>query len=282
MRAIPLLVLLLLLGRAPAEAAERIVSVGGAVTEIVFALGQGERVVAVDSTSLHPPEADALPDVGYMRRLSAEPILALRPDLVLAVEGSGPPAALDQLRAAGVRVEVVTGDPSVEGIGRRIRAVGALLGAAPAAEALARRVEGELAALERVVAGVPRRPAVLFLIGLGRGAPMAGGSGTAADTMIRLAGGRNAAADLEGYKPLSPEAAVAARPELLLVMRQTLEAVGGPEAILSQPALAATPAGASGRLVAMDGLLLLGLGPRTPAAVRELAQALHPGLDLGG
>lgn len=277
-----LLFLLLAAWALPAAAAERIVAVGGAVTESVYALGQGHRLVAVDSTSQYPAEADALPDVGYMRRLSAEPILALRPDLVLAIEGSGPPAVLEQLRRSGVPVETVPNEPTVSGIGSKLRTVGTILGVAAEAEILAARIEAELGRIAQAMAAIRNRPSVLFLISVGRNTPMAGGADTAAATMIELAGGRNAVAELIGYKPLSAEAAVAARPDTILVMTQTLEVMGGVDAILALPALAATPAGAAGRLVAMDGMLLLGLGPRTPQAVRELATALHPDLDLGG
>lgn len=277
-----LLFLLLAAWVLPAAAAERIVAVGGAVTESVYALGQEHRLVAVDSTSQYPAEADALPDVGYMRRLSAEPILALRPDLVLAIEGSGPPAVLEQLRRSGVPVETVPNEPTVSGIGSKLRTVGTILGVAAEAEILAARIEAELGRIAQAMAAIRNRPSVLFLISVGRNTPMAGGADTAAATMIELAGGRNAVAELIGYKPLSAEAAVAARPDTILVMTQTLEVMGGVDAIFALPALAATPAGAAGRLVAMDGMLLLGLGPRTPQAVRELATALHPDLDLGG
>lgn len=277
-----LLFLLLAAWVLPAAAAERIVAVGGAVTESVYALGQGHRLVAIDSTSQYPAEADALPDVGYMRRLSAEPILALRPDLVLAIEGSGPPAVLEQLRRSGVPVETVPNEPTVSGIGSKLRTVGTILGVAAEAEILAARIEAELGRIAQAMAAIRNRPSVLFLISVGRNTPMAGGADTAAATMIELAGGRNAVAELTGYKPLSAEAAVTARPDTILVMTQTLEIMGGVDAILALPALAATPAGAAGRLVAMDGMLLLGLGPRTPQAVRELATALHPDLDLGG
>lgn len=271
-----LLLVLLVALPAAADAAERLIAVGGAVTEIVHALGRGDRLVAVDSTSRYPPAVAALPDVGYMRRLSAEPILALRPDLVLAIEHSGPPATLDQLRAAGVRVEVIADVPTVAGIGDKVRTIGRLLDAATDADALASRIEGELAAATAAAAAMTDRPRVLFLIAAGKGAPMAAGVETAADAMIRLAGGVNALSGFTGYKPLSPEAAMAARPDVVLAMVQTVEAMGGRAAVLGLPGIAETPAGRGGRLVAMDGMLLLGFGPRTPEAVRELGRQLHP------
>ena len=76
------------------DPASRVVSIGGAVTEIVYALGEEARLVARDTTSNYPPEATALPDVGYIRRLSPEGVMSVRPDLILSEEGAGPPEAL--------------------------------------------------------------------------------------------------------------------------------------------------------------------------------------------
>jgi iron complex transport system substrate-binding protein len=261
-------------------AQERIVSIGGDVTEIVYALGAGQRVVAVDSTSLWPPEADALPDVGYVRALSAEPIVALAPDLVLASAASGPPAALEQLRAVGTRLETITDAFGPAGVIAKIDAIARVLHLEPAGSELADSVRRELDAVTARLAGVARRPRVLFVLGTGRGAPMAAGSGTAADSIIGLAGGLNAVTGYQGYKPLSPEAALLAQPEVVLAMSSTVERAGGPAALLSLPELRDTPAARRNRLVSMEGMLLLGFGPRTPAAIRQLGAALHPELGL--
>lgn len=275
----PLLAGLLLLGwTGAADAAERIVSIGGAVTEIVYALGAADRLVAVDSTSTWPPEADRLPDVGYMRRLSAEPIVAMRPDLVIAVEGSGPESALEQLRGAGVSVETVPEGYSAEGIAAKVERVAALLGREEQGTALAARVRAAMAGVEQKVAATSGRPRVLFLMSASRGAPMAAGRHTAADAVIRLAGGENVVQGYDGYKALSPEATVAAAPDYVLAMRDTVEAMGGPERLLALPELSVK---GDTKVVAMDGLLLLGFGPRTPEAVAELAATLHPELPKG-
>jgi iron complex transport system substrate-binding protein len=273
--------LLAALPAAPAFAqSRRIVSIGGAVTEIIYALGMGGNVVAVDSTSTWPPEARALPGVGYMRQLSAEPIIAMAPDLVLATDSSGPAAALAQLRDAGTRLEVVADPPSADGVAPKVRQVAALLDKAAQGEAMADAIDARLASLGQAIALGKEHPSVLFLMSAGRGAPMAAGGHTAAQAMITLAGGRNAVTGYDGYKPLTPEAAVLAAPDLILAMDQTVEAIGGPAAVLALAELRDTPAAKAGRLVAMEGQLLLGFGPRTPDALRALAMALHPGLAL--
>ena len=257
---------------------ERLVALGGDVTEIVFALGAGERLVAVDSTSDHPPAAADLPDLGYFRRFAAEPIVALEPDLVLASAASGPPVVLKQLRAARVPVTIVPNDPGLDGLLAKIAAVGRALDRQAAADALAAEVEAEVARACERVATAEYRPRVLFVLNVGRGAPLAGGADTSAAAIIDLAGGRNAVGGFAGYKPLSQEAALAAAPDVVLVPDHTLEAAGGPAALLDRPELRHTPAASAGHVVAMDGLLLLGFGPRLGRAVDELARALHPDL----
>jgi iron complex transport system substrate-binding protein len=270
----------LLISAGAVGATERVVSTSGAITEIVHALGAGDRLVAVDTTSVHPPSALSLPKIGYMRALSSEGILSVRPTLVLAASEAGPPQVIDQLRAAGVRIATVDDRHDADGVGVKIRQVAAALDMPDRGEQLARSVTGTFSAIARVVATVQQRPRVLFVMSVGRGAPMAAGQGTAADAVIRLAGGENAVRGYTGYKPLSQEAATNAAPDILLAMAQTVEQAGGAAAFMAQLQLGATPAGRDNRLVALDGTYLLGFGPRAPMAVADLARALHPGLAL--
>lgn len=257
-----------------------IVSIGGDVTEIVFALGDGDRVVAVDLTSRHPQAVHGLPQVGYMRALSAEPILSLSPALILAIADAGPPPVLDQLRAAGACVALAPDDHSAAGVLKKVAAVAAAIGKDAEGDALSRRLEADFAALRAAVAAAGDQPRVLFLFSVGEGAPMIGGRNSSADAIIRLAGGRNAIEDFEDFKPVSSEGVIAAQPDVLLVTELTLEKLGGIDGLLQRPDVAETPAGKAKRVVAMESLLLLGFGPRTPEAVRTLAQALHPDMAL--
>ena len=261
---------------AETETPERLVVAGGDLTEIVFALGAGDRVVGVDATSTHPPEAEARADIGYFRRLSAEGVLSLDPDMLIAAPEAGPEIALEQIAAAGVEIRTAPERAGTDGITAKIRFVGAALGRAEAAEALAARVESDLAEVREKVASIENRPRVLFVLVLRGGAPVVGGAGTAADVVIRLAGGRNAGAGVEGYKPMTREAILAARPDAVLMMESRAEAAGGIEAVLDRPEIRLTPAGRAERGIVMPGMLLLGFGPRTPEAVTRLARALHP------
>lgn len=256
--------------------AKRIVSVGGTVTEILFAIGAGERIVAVDTTSYYPEEATRKPDVGYMRQLSAEGILAQKPDLIIAEASSGPPDTLQILKASGVPIVMIDASPAIEAIGPRIRSVGEAVGLGPSADELARKVEADLEMVRKVAAArTGPRKKVLFTLSLANGRIMAAGSNTSADAMIGLAGGVNVGAGFSGYKPMADEAVIAAAPEALVVMRHSALNIT-PEQAFAIPSLKSSPAGQTGTFISMDGLFLLGLGPRTAEAAREFASKLYP------
>ncbi|WP_238368637.1 heme/hemin ABC transporter substrate-binding protein [Mesobacterium pallidum] len=260
---------------APAQRPADVLSIGGSVTEIVAALGQADRLQARDSTSTYPPEVTALPDLGYMRALSPEGVLAFAPSLILSDEGAGPPETLDVIRAAGVDFVEVPNEASLQGILDKIGAVGTALGVPDRAAALAEQVAAEMAA---ATDGADRpeaeRKRVLFILSARGGRITAAGRDTAADAIIRLAGGVNAVSDIDGYKPLTDEAIGRAAPDVILMMDRGDHAL--PEAeLFALPALRLTPAAETQAALRMDGLLLLGFGPRTPQAVRALNAALY-------
>ncbi|MEJ0017171.1 MAG: ABC transporter substrate-binding protein [Acetobacteraceae bacterium] len=270
----------LLLLTVPALAQERLLSLGGAVTETVLALDPGAALVGSDLTSQFPPRAAALPKVGYLRTLGAEGVLSLSPQLVLASADAGPPAALRQIEAAGVRVLSLPEAHTPEAALERVRLVGAALHREAEAQSVAAALRADLAQVQADVAATPGRPKVLFLLSAGPGAPMAAGTGTAADAMVRLAGGINAIEGVRGYRGLSAEAALLAEPDWIVTTSETLRGVGGTDRLLAGPGLAATPAGRARRVAAFDGLYLLGFGPRLAQAQRDLALALHPGATI--
>lgn len=262
---------------ARAQTPPRIVSVGSALTEIVYALGAEGMLVGVDTTSLHPTAARALPQVGYMRALSVEGVLSLKPTLVIATTAAGPATTLDQLRATGVEVLVLPDHYDYDSVIAKIAAVGRLTDKTAEADAMIARGRADMAELTKRLATATSKPRVLFLLSMGGGAPQAAGRDTAADGIIRLAGGTNAIDGYAGYRPLTPEAVLASRADFVLVTRQTVQAMGGIETLLDQPALRRTPAGRAGKVLQFDALLL-GFGPRTPQAAQDLASALHPEL----
>nr|WP_319483089.1 ABC transporter substrate-binding protein [uncultured Cohaesibacter sp.] len=258
---------------------DRIVSIGGALTEIIYALGGQDALVAIDTTSVYPPEALVdKPNVGYMRALSAEGVLATDPGLILMIEGAGPPEALDLLKAAGVPMVSVAERDSKEGILDKIKVVGKALGATEAAATLAQTVASEMDRIAATVSTIKgERKKILFLMSIKGGRLLVGGAQTQADAVIRLAGADNAAEGLTGFKPMSNEAIVKANPDVILMMSGTGMATPDADEIYSQPALSRTNAAHHKALIVMPGMYLLGFGPRTPHALAELVEALYPG-----
>lgn len=258
---------------------QRIVAIGGSLTEIVYALGQQDRLIARDTTSVFPREALELPDVGYMRALSPEGVLSVDPDLILTLEGAGPPEAMDVIRSASVSVVTVPETFDREGVLAKVEAVGEALGVEDEAADLATRIDADLRAAEEAAASADDSARVLFILSMEGGRVMASGTGTAADGMIRLAGGENAITDYPGYKQLTDEAIVTAAPDVILLMDRGGNLDPAPVDLSAQPALSATPAGETGRVIRMDGAYLLGFGPRTAEAATELAAKLQAGAD---
>lgn len=271
---------LVLFGAGAVQAAERIVSVGGAVTEIVYALGAGDELVGADTTSMYPAAARDLPRVGYMRQLSAEGLLSLAPTLLLITEEAGPPAVLRQLEATGLKTVLLPGGHQPGAVRNRIEGVARAVGQEARGQVLARQVDDDVARIGAALKGAGE-PRVLFLLSTsGGGAPLASGRNTAADTLIALAGAVNAVTAYEGYKPLTPESAVTLDPDYILIPNHSMDALGGVEAMAAMPGLKDTRAVRENRIVTMDMLTMLGFGPRIAMAMRQLAGALHPGLEL--
>jgi iron complex transport system substrate-binding protein len=261
-----------------AEAAEpqRIVSIGGSVTEVLYQVGVADRVVGVDTTSLYPSDAlKTKPNVGYLRALSAEGVLALSPDLIVMEKDAGPPETVALLDKAGLAVVHVPAGYELKELPQKIRTIAAAVGKRIEGDVIAEKVTTDLDRLQADLKRVERKRRVLFILSLVDGRPMAAGTNTAADAIIRLAGAENVFGEVKGYKTISPEAAASLQPDAILMITRSGAPLEGSD-ILKQPAFAETPAAKTNAFIKMDALYLLGFGPRTPDAARELAHRLYP------
>jgi iron complex transport system substrate-binding protein len=259
----------------------RIIPLNGDIAEIVFALGLGDNVVAVDTSATYPEDVNALPRIGYQRQLAAEGILALSPTLVIGNELAGPPEVLEQLESAGVTVVIFPDVTTIEGIPDKIQAIAAALGVPAAGEQLAAETLAEIEAAQELAASVDETRSAMFLYVRGATTQLIGGSGTTADAMIVASGATNAAAaaGIVDYQPMTAESLAAAQPDLLILLTAGLESVGGPEGLLEIPGVAQTPAAQNGAVIDFDDLYFLGFGPRTGEALHDLIVALHPELE---
>ncbi|MFJ8145485.1 hemin ABC transporter substrate-binding protein [Streptomyces sp. NPDC096048] len=262
------------------ERAERVVPLSGSLSEIVFTLGLGDRVVARDVTATFE-QAAKLPVVTRGHDVSAESVLSLRPDLVIAETTTGPEEAVDQIRAAGVPVLFVEAAGGLDDVGPRIRAVADALGVPAAGTELTQRSEDRITAVREEVEDVSHgdRPRVAFLYLRGSASVyLIGGADSGAGSLIEAAGAvdAGAASGLEkDFTAITSEALVKAAPDAILVMSKGLESVGGVDGLVKIPGVAQTPAGLDRRIVSVEDGVLLNYGPRTDQVLKSVVAQLY-------
>ena len=265
----------------PQQAAERtrIISIGGAATEIVFALGKGDEVVAVDLSSTYPPAARQLPQVGYIRQISPEGVLSMKPDLVVTSESLGPPAAKAAMKQVSIPVVWCPEPDSPEALYASLEKVGQALDREAEAAKLTAQIQEQLTDLELATAQWPEAPRVLFFMQppTPTRAGMVAGSSTRADELVKLAGGENAASDVTRYQPYALESIIAAQPEVILLGTSAGHGAGpkDAEALMGMKQLSEVPAVKNGRVITvpMDDL---SFGPRLGEAAARWSQTIAP------
>ena len=251
------------------HAAEKLVTIGGDVTEIVYALGAGNELVARDSTSLRPKAVLALPDVGYMRQLNTEGILSMHPSMVLSSELAEPSLVLQQLSQNGVKVVRVPGTPSINTVPEKIEVIAAALNRQAEGKKLITTYRSQLSTIRHDALPVK----MLFVMSHGGMSSMAAGQNTAADAMITSVGAKNAMQGFSRYRPLSQEGVIASAPDILLLTADGVKTLGGLDQVWKLPGVAMTPAGTNKRVLVLDDMSLLGFGLQTPAVMAQLRQA---------
>ncbi|PIB24258.1 hypothetical protein BFP76_03280 [Amylibacter kogurei] len=263
-------------GASHAQDYKRIASAGGDITEIIYGLGAGDRVIAVDSTSGYPAAVKDKAQIGYVRGLSAEGVLSIAPDLLIGADDMGPPNVIDNLRAANLDVAIAPLGQGGDRVVTKIKFVGETLGLQTRADELIADYSAKMAALADQVDALKTKPRVLFILSMRDGAPIVGGAETSANDIIELAGGVNVGEGFSGWKPMNSEALIAANPDVIVMSASHAENMGDDGAVLDRADIKLTNAGKAENLVKMDAMLLLGFGPRTPTAVAELMHHIHP------
>lgn len=262
------------------EDTSRVATLGGVFTETAYALGAQDRVAAIDASSFYPPEAlEEKPNFGYYRFLSAEPVLAQDPSLVIGNEETGPPEVVEQLRGAGVPILLLPDNNDTQAARDLIDTLGAIFEKPEEAEALIEQLEADVAEAEALVAQAQSSPRVLFVLQPPEAPLLVSGEISAAGNMITLAGGSHVFPGFRGYIPMTPEGIVESAPEVILTTEASVERLGGWDAVMEHPGIGQTPAADGGRVYAMEDLYLMGFGPRTGQAIADLALLLHPELE---
>ena len=270
---VALLLTLTLTGSALAD--HRIVSTDGITTEILFALGAGDAVVARDSGSLYPQAASELPDVGLGHQINPESILRFKPTVVIGRARPMSQPAFQVLESAGMNILRLDADPGIDVARKNIRQLAAYLGKKDAGEALISTIDTDLNSLAEKMAKQKEDDAPkILVIYLRPNATLLMGEDSNATALAHLAGATSALPGIMGYKPLNAEAVVSARPDIILCYKNGLKSVGGMDTLFKQPGISETPAARNKRVIVMDDLLLGGFGPRTGQALLELNHAL--------
>lgn len=254
---------------APAKK-EKIVSLNGAVTEIVAALGHEKEIVGRDVTSTYPESIKtSAKDLGHMRSISIEAIIALQPTIILATDKDMSPELLEKIKKSGIKTEVFKQDFTTEGSKKLIAEVAKALNHADY-KALEEKIDADL----KNVKPIANAPKVLFIYARGANMLMVSGTGTPVEKTIELAGGKNAVTDFTDFKPLTPEALIKSNPDVILMFDSGLGSLGGPQGVLKIPGVDKTNAGKNKKIISMDGALLSGFGPRLGEGVAQLNSLL--------
>lgn len=251
--------------------AKRIVSLSGTITEVIYALEADSELVAVDVTSTYPAAAEKQTNLGHVRAVTAESILGVKPTHVLAFGDELSPQLKGQLEKAKIEVVTFGRDYTVASSKNVIRDVAKWLDKKEAGESLIAQIDKDIDGLKKL----PKKPKVLFVYARGAGTMMVAGDGTQMTRMIELAGGQNATGGFADFKPLTAEAVVAANPDVILMFDSGKASLGDAGGVLGIPGVSATNAGKNKAVIAMDGQLLSGFGPRVGQALKQLNAKLY-------
>ncbi len=244
----------------------QIVSLNGAVTEIVAALGHEKEIVGVDVTSTYPETIKTTAkDLGHVRSISIESIVALKPTVIIATEKDMSPELAEKIKSAGIEAHILKQDFTPEGTKKLIADVAGILKHADF-KALTDKIDADLAKVQPIA----KAPKVLFIYARGAGTLMVAGTNTPIEKTIALASGQNAITEFEDYKPLTPESLIKGNPDVILLFTSGLESLGGVDGLLKIQGVDKTNAGKNKKIIALDGALISGFGPRVGEGVAAL------------
>lgn len=248
---------------------DRIVSLNGAITETLASMDASGNIVGRDVTSTFPADLKAT-NLGHVRSITAESILALKPTVVFGTTKDINPNLNEQLKNANISLILINQEYTVDGTKKLITDVATTL-KKDNFQPILDNISSKIATVKPFV----KKPKVLFIYARGAGNLMVAGKETPLHSMIELAGAENAAAALTDFKPLTPEALLTTNPDVILMFDSGLKSLGGVEGLLKVEGIAATNAGKNKKVVTMDGQLLSGFGPRLGEAVVELHNKLQ-------
>jgi len=259
-----------------APQAERIVSVSKQLTEMIFALGAGSKLVGVDLSSTYPAAAKKLPTVGYHRLLNAEGIISLKPTVVYSDGNVAPEAVMTQLKSVGIPIKEFAPSKTIPETCQLLQQLGDLHGKRGRADSLAQQLTADMELAAGKSKQYPDRPKVVIIhYGLQKNIYLAMGQKSTGTQMVAWAGGVNSINAAEGMKPISPELIAEAQPDVILATDFGYDRQGGLEKFKQLPGVALTPAAKNNRIYRVEEHDMVYLGPRTGQNVLKLQELLH-------
>jgi iron complex transport system substrate-binding protein len=255
---------------------DRIVCVSKQLTELMFALHQGNKIVGLDLTSTYPAETKNITKVGYHRHLSAEGIISLDPTLVIHQNDVAPPEVMPQIAKVGIPIKVYPSAVNLDSTKILLRRLGKEYGMDTAAERIVNKLDADLSKADSIVKKHPTKPKVLIIhFGQQRNQYFVMGTRGTADAMLKLAGGINAA-DTSSFRDLSPEVIAREQPDVILATDFGWDRLGGSiEKFKELPGIALTPAAKNGKIYRIEEHDLVYFGPRTGENVLLIAELIH-------
>lgn len=251
---------------------QRIVSLNGAITEIIYALDSNATLVGRDVTSTYPKWiVDSIPDLGHVRSLNIESLVALKPTMIMASSSDLNADLKKAIQELDLNFKVFEQEFTVDGTKAFINEVADFVGHSPS-QSLLEKIDADLAQVKAFT----KKPKVLFIYARGAGTLMVAGQGTPMESVIELAGGQNAITGIKDFKPLTEEALLDSNPDVILLFQSGLQSVGGKEGLIATTqGISQTNAGKNKAVITMEGGLLTDFGPRLGQAALELNKLLQ-------
>jgi len=247
---------------------ERIVGIGGSVSEAIVALGHKDNLVAVDLSSIYPPQLTDVPKIGYWLQLTTESILSLKPDVVIASELSKPTMVLDSLKDFGISTHLISDKPTIDSVYEKITHIGNVLHEEQKAQDIVTKLKTTITLMQEEIKRQTKKPKVLILFSQGANTLMAAGKTTKAGAMIEIAGGINGV-NIDSFASISQESILAMNPDVVIFTNHN-----GVSPV-NHTLVKLTDAQKNNRVYDMDMLLLSGFSVRSDEALKQLSCALY-------
>ena len=260
------------------EKIDRIISIGGCVTETVFTLNQGERVIAVDISSTIPSKVKTLPQVGYIRAISSEGILSMMPDYILTTSDIGPPKVIEHLKKSGVKMEIFNSPHTLDEIIDLVYNVSIILGVRDQGEITIDKMKKEFELINKDIDNYTFNPKIVFFMNPSTGSYTAAGNTTRADYLIEFLGGENIFSDkFSKYKKVTKEEIVKFNPDIILVSSYSSNDEKSSSIFVESEEFKSVAAVLNNRVIDLDMGRFLSFGPSFTSNVLELIKTLDIG-----